>query len=49
MDVLQPILVYITLGLALGYLLYKFIIPRRYLSPGKKTDSACGQDNCGCH
>ncbi len=45
----QLLLVYLTLAIALGYLVKKFLLPKR-LSSGKKSSStACGQDDCGCH
>ncbi|WP_165776610.1 hypothetical protein [Maribacter sp. 4G9] len=49
MELLQHILVYITLVISVGYLAYKFILPKRLFSSGKKTNKACGQDDCGCH
>ncbi|WP_187269490.1 hypothetical protein [Flagellimonas hymeniacidonis] len=48
MEVAQHILVYITLTIALGYLVWKFILPKSLLSGKKKTSKACGQDGCGC-
>lgn len=49
MYVIQLILVYLTLALALGYLLKKFVIPKKYLSAKKSGSPSCGQDDCGCH
>ncbi|SHG76092.1 hypothetical protein SAMN05444148_0887 [Winogradskyella jejuensis] len=43
-DILQNILVFITLGLALTFLIRKFI-----LKPKKKAVKACGNNDCGCH
>ncbi|WP_188373310.1 FeoB-associated Cys-rich membrane protein [Winogradskyella haliclonae] len=43
-DSIQNILVYITLGLALTFLVRKFI-----WKPKKKVAKACGKDDCGCH
>lgn len=37
----QEILVYLIVGIAAGYLLYKFW-------PVKKQKKNCGKDNCGC-
>ena len=47
MELAQEILVYLTLLVALGYLVRKFLIPKKYLA-GKKSDHACGEDDCGC-
>jgi len=48
MAVIQSILVYITLALAIGYVVKKFFLPKRLLV-SKKNSKACGQDDCGCH
>ncbi|ETN93987.1 hypothetical protein SAMN04487906_0204 [Zhouia amylolytica] len=40
---LQVILVYITLAIALGYLLKKFFWPK------KQAAKSCGKNDCGCH
>lgn len=46
---LQSILVYLTLAVALGYLINRFVLPKK-LRIGKKNSSAdCGKDDCGCH
>lgn len=43
--ILQNILVFITVALAVGYIVKKYI-----WSPKKKNTKACGGDNgCGCH
>ncbi len=49
MEFLQPILVYITLALAVGYLIYKFLLPKSIFASKKGKKSACGQNDCGCH
>ncbi|MFS4466477.1 hypothetical protein [Maribacter sp. 2210JD10-5] len=49
MDILQHILVYITLAIAVGYILWKFILPKSLLSSKKRNSKACGQEDCGCH
>lgn len=49
MIILQNILVYITLAFAVGYLAYKFVLPKSFLPSRKKSTKPCGQDNCGCH
>ncbi|WP_396632486.1 hypothetical protein [Maribacter sp. R86514] len=49
MDILQHILVYITVAISALYLVNKFLLPKSILA-GKKTNSkACGQGDCGCH
>ena len=48
MEFAQEILVYLTLLVALGYLVRKFLIPKKYLA-GKKSNQGCGEDECGCH
>ncbi len=45
---IQEILVYITLAIALGYLLKKFVLPKRIFQ-SRKTEKPCGHDDCGCH
>lgn len=47
MESFQHILVYITLAVAVGYLVWKFLLPKSLIY-GKKKGSKCGQDNCGC-
>jgi hypothetical protein len=49
MAVLQIILVYITLALAIVYLLKKFILPKRLFGIKKTSKEGCGQEDCGCH
>lgn len=49
MEYLQLILVYITLALAVGYLIYKFLLPKSIFVSKKRKKSACGQNDCGCH
>nr|WP_231567349.1 FeoB-associated Cys-rich membrane protein [Lacinutrix sp. Hel_I_90] len=40
--IIQNILVFITLGFALTFLVRKFVFK-------KKSKKACGTDDCGCH
>jgi len=40
---LQEILAYITLGIALAFLIRKFFFKK------KKSDKNCGSDDCGCN
>lgn len=49
MSLIQPILAYTTLALAIGYIVFKFFIPKSILSTKKKTGKACGENDCGCH
>jgi len=49
MELLQHILVYITLALALGYIVKRFFLPKSLFVSKKGTSKSCGQDDCGCH
>ncbi|NRS88012.1 glycopeptide antibiotics resistance protein [Flavobacterium sp. 7E] len=40
---LQEIIAFIILGLALGFLTKKYFFKK------KKSDKSCGTDDCGCH
>ncbi|MDA0177811.1 hypothetical protein C7H62_0962 [Mesoflavibacter sp. HG96] len=42
MNTLQNILVFLTFGFALYFLIKKYFFK-------KKTKKACGSDNCGCN
>lgn len=48
MALFQSVLVYLTLALAIGYLVKKYFLPKR-LFVDKKGSKACGQEDCGCH
>lgn len=41
---LQILLVIVSVGLAIGFLVTKFI-----WKPRKKAKGSCGDDDCGCH
>jgi len=44
--ILQNILVFTAVALAIWFLLYKFgILPKKKAASSK----ACGEDDCGCH
>jgi len=43
-ELVQNILVFITLGIAVVFLIRKFVIPAK-----AKSSKSCGQDDCGCH
>lgn len=40
---IQTILVYIVLAIAIGFLVRKFLLPK------KKSKKTCGSADCGCH
>lgn len=47
--IIQEILVYITLALALGFLVKKFFLPKPAKNNKKGFAKSCGQSgNCGC-
>ncbi len=48
MENLQQILVYLTLALAVGYLVWKFVLPKSLVRGKKNASKSCGQDGCGC-
>ncbi|MEP2279181.1 hypothetical protein [Maribacter sp.] len=49
MDILQHILVYITVIISAAYLVNKFLIPKSLWAGKKNNSKACGQGDCGCH
>lgn len=49
MELFQNILVYITLVLAIGYIVKKFFLPSTVFASKKTKTKACGDGNCGCH
>jgi uncharacterized membrane protein YwzB len=49
MEILQTILVYITVAVALSYIVKKFFLPKALFVSKKNNTKACGQDDCGCH
>ncbi len=49
MSLVQPLLVYLTLAVAVGYIVRKFFWPKSLLVNKKGKSKACGQDDCGCH
>lgn len=49
MEIIQHILVYVTLIVALGFLAKKFILPKRLFASKNNSSKACGQEDCGCH
>ena len=49
MEILQNILVYVTLALAVGFIVKTFILPKRVKANKKDHLKSCGQGrNCGC-
>ena len=49
MELFQQILVYITLALALGFIIRKFFLPKSLRLSKKNNAKACGEKDCGCH
>jgi len=51
MENLQQILVYITLAIAVGYIVKKFFLPKRLFATKKGTlkNKSCSSQDCGCH
>jgi len=48
MEILQLILVYITVAISFGYIMKKFILPKSLFAAKKVSTKSCGQDGCGC-
>ncbi len=44
----QHILVYLALGLAVAFLVRKYLLPGRKAKKGGSSPG-CGNDDCGCH
>ncbi len=49
MEHIQSILVYITLAIAVGFMVKKFFLPKSLFATKKSKANACGTDDCGCH
>ena len=49
MAIFQHVLVYITLFIAVGYIVKKFFLPKALFVSKKSNSKACGQGDCGCH
>ena len=49
MEILQQILVYTTLAIAVGYIVKKFFLPSSLFVAKKQPSKGCGQGDCGCH
>lgn len=49
MEILQHILVYLVLAIAVAYLLKKFVLPKSLFATKKGVGKACGEDDCACH
>ena len=49
MILLQNILVYVVLAIAVGYLVKKFLLPKSLFVSDKDAVKGCGSDDCGCH
>ncbi len=48
MEILQLILVYITVAMAFGYIMKKFVLPKSLFATKKVSAKSCGHDGCGC-
>lgn len=46
---LQTIITYFIVLMAVGYLVKKFLLPQSLFSINKGSKKACGQDDCGCN
>ncbi len=49
MAVIQSLLVYVIVALAVGYILKKFFLPKTLFASKKSSNKSCGSDSCGCH
>ncbi len=50
MDILQHILVYVTLTIAVGFLVKKFLLPKPVKLQKKGFEKPCGQSgSCNCN
>ncbi|WP_291864600.1 hypothetical protein [Maribacter sp.] len=50
MEILQNILVYLTLAVAVGFMMKKFFLPKPVKSQKKGFEKSCGQSgSCGCN
>ncbi|MFS4416088.1 hypothetical protein [Maribacter sp. 2307ULW6-5] len=49
MELVQHILVYLTVGASVFYLLKVFVLPKSLFRSKGKPAKACGQEDCGCH
>lgn len=48
MELLQQILAYSILMVAVGYLVWRFLLPKPVTGSKKEDTKACGQNDCGC-
>lgn len=48
MEVIQQILVYLFLFLAVGYLFIKYFLPKRLKLKKAKNAKGCSSSDCGC-
>ncbi len=49
MVILQQILVYLIVLLAVAYIVKKFFLPKTLFATKKKSTKGCGENDCGCH
>lgn len=48
MAAIQKLLVFVTVGFAVGFLIKKFVVPF-FISGRTKSANGCSEDNCKCH
>ncbi|QWX83838.1 hypothetical protein H0I23_15505 [Cellulophaga sp. HaHaR_3_176] len=46
---IQNILMYLTLAVAIGYVVKKYFLPKKLSAIKKQNQKACGSTDCGCH
>lgn len=48
MALVQNILAYLILAMALGYLINRYFLPNKLVLGKKKKKGSCGSSDCGC-
>lgn len=46
---IQNILMYLTLAVAIGYVVKKYFLPKKLSATKKQNQKGCGSTDCGCH
>ncbi len=46
---LQNILLYVSLAIAVGYVIRKYLVPKKLFTSKTKKQKGCGSSDCGCH
>jgi uncharacterized membrane protein YwzB len=49
MDMIQNILLFVTVGIAVGYVVKKYFLPKKLFTSKKQNEKSCGSNDCGCH